>query len=229
MPGYYIHYAACIPESRENLSFLRGVEAPDILKKHFRMYGADGAREKYNSMKTPEMPEYETLVERIQQKEKIGSLDGLHYGVSSQPGVWQFWKSLSKDDKTNPFYKGYFWHLITDLLVYDMLGIDEKFQRVIEQNNGKVDIEELKKSETKKLHDDWDRLNARVREHYPDVILSPEVIELDVVKFIVGGRFAYVDPQAVFKAINNLRKFNPLTTDFRNIAWVVAPLLKKRA
>lgn len=229
MPGYYIHYAACRPEARENLTFLRGVEAPDILKKHFRMYGIDGAREKYNSFKTPEMPEYDMLAERIQQKEKIGSLDGLHYGVSSQPGVWQFWKGLSEEEKTNPFYKGYFWHLLTDLLVYDLLEIDEKFQRVMEENKGKVDMEKLQKSETKKLHADWDRLNARVRDNYPDVVLSPEVIELDVVKFIEGGKFSYVDPRAVYKAITALRKFNPLTTEFRNVAWVVAPLLKSRA
>ena len=73
MPGYYIHYAACRPEARENLTFLRGVEAPDILKKHYKMYGEDGALEKYNSMKTPEMPEYDVLVTRIGQKEKIPS------------------------------------------------------------------------------------------------------------------------------------------------------------
>lgn len=229
MPGYYIHYAACSSDARENLSFLRGLEAPDILKKHFKIYGIDGAREKYNSFKTPEMPEYEVLVDRIQQKEKMGSLDGLHYGVSSQPGVWQFWKSLCIEDKENPFYKGYFWHLLTDLLVYDLLGIDEKFQYVIEQNKGIMDIDELREKETKKLHEDWDRLNARVRDNFPDVILSPEVIELNVVKFIEGGNFAYVNPRAVYKAIINLRKFDPLTTNFRDVAWVVAPLLKKRA
>ena len=227
MPGYYIHYAACRPEARENLTFLRGVEAPDILKKHYKMYGEDGALEKYNSMKTPEMPEYDVLVTRIGQKEKIGSLEGLHYGASSQPGVWEFWKDLSKEDRTNAFYKGYFWHLLTDLLVYSLLDIDEKFKAVIEQNNGTVDIDELRKTETQKLHDDWDRLNARARDAYPNVVLSPEVVELGVVKFIEGGKFVYVEPQKVFKAITALRKFNPLTTDFRNVAGVIAPLLRK--
>lgn len=228
MPGYYVHYAACTPESRKNVSFLRGVEAPDILKKHLKMYGLDGAREKYNSFKTPEMPEYDVLADRIQQKEKIGCLDGLHYGTSSQPGVWQFWKSLCSEDKENPFYKGYFWHLLTDLLVYNLLGIDEKFQEVMEKNKGIVDIDELKKRETKKLHDDWDRLNARVRDNFPDVAFTPEVVELDVVKFIEGGNFTYVTPRAVFKAITVLRRFDPLTTGFRNVGYSVAPLLKKQ-
>lgn len=229
MPGYYIHYAACKPEARENLTFLRGVEAPDILKKHFRVYGEDGAREKYNSMKTPEMPDYEVLVNRIVQKEKIGSFEGLHYGVSSQPGVWEFWKDLSKEDKTNAFYKGYFWHLLTDLLIYNLLNIDEKFKCVIEQNNGSMDIDELRKIETQKLHDDWDRLNARVHDRYPDVVLSPEVDELGVVNFIEGGKFVYVEPQKIFKAISILRNFDPLTTEFRTVGVAVSPLLRKQS
>lgn len=227
MPGYYIHYAACRPEARENLTFLRGVEAPDILKKHFKMYGEDGARQKYNSMKTSEMPEYDILLKRITQKERIGSLDGLHYGVSSQPGVWEFWKNLSKENRTNAFYKGYFWHLLTDLFVYNQLDINEKFQRVIEQNKDKVDFDSLRASETQKLHDDWDRLNARVRDNYSDVVLSPEVVELGVVKFIEGGKFVYVDPQKVFRAISTLRKFDPLTTEFRNVGGVIAPMLRR--
>lgn len=213
MPGYYIHFAACKPEARNNLVFLRGVEAPDILKKHFRMYGIDGACEKYNSLKISNMPDYKTLEARIQQKEKIGSIDGLHYGVSSQPNVLAFWQSLSNQEKENPFYKGYLWHLITDVVVYAMLNIDKKFEQVIRQTPPNVDIDELKKSETKKLHNDWDRLNACVRDRYPDVVLTPEVIELGVVNYIEDKNFSYVDPKVVFKVIDYLRSFNPLDAD----------------
>ena len=34
MPGYYLHLAACKESSLENRSFVLGVEAPDMLKKH---------------------------------------------------------------------------------------------------------------------------------------------------------------------------------------------------
>ncbi len=217
MPGYYIHLAACKPEARQNLSFLRGVEAPDILKKHFKMYGIDGAREKYNSLKTPDMPDYKILEERIQQKEKIGSTDGLHYGVSSQPNVLEFWLSLSNEEKSNPFYKGYLWHLLTDLLVYSWLNIDKKFEQVILQASKDIDMNEFKKAETKKLHNDWDRLNACIRDRYTDVILPPEVTELRVVNFIEDKEFSYVDSAIVYRAIDYLRNFEQLEVDEKDI------------
>lgn len=225
MPGYYIHFAACKPEARDNLSFLRGVEAPDILKKHFKMYGIDGAFEKYNSLKTPDMPDYKILEARIQQKEKVGSTDGLHYGVSSQPDVWAFWQSLSNKEKENPFYKGYLWHLITDVVVYAMLDIDKKFEQVILQTPPDVNIDELKKAETKKLHNDWDRLNACVRDKYPDVLLPPEVVELGVVNYIEDKNFSYVDPGVVYKAIDYLRSFDPLKAD-NNVINIIKLMLE---
>lgn len=217
MPGYYIHLAACKPETRKNLSFLRGVEAPDILKKHFKMYGIEGAREKYNSLKTADMPAYEELEERIQQKERIGSTEGLHYGVSSQPDVLAFWKELSDEQKANPFYKGYLWHLITDMIVYKWLDIDVKFQSVLEQNKNHPNIDELKKSETKKLHADWDRINACIRDSYPDVIIPPEVEELGVIQYIEEGPFSYVDQRVVYRAIEYLRSFDPMKIGIKDI------------
>lgn len=220
MPGYYIHFAACNSKSRENVSFLRGIEAPDILKKHFRMYGTSGARQKYDFLQTPEMPDYKVLEERIQQKEKIGSTDGLHYGVSSQPNVGAFWKSLSNQERANPFYKGYLWHLITDAVVYALLDIDKKFEQVIKQTPPDVNIDELRKTETKKLHSDWDRLNACVRDRYPDVVLTQEVLELGVVNFIEDKNFSYVNPFVVYKGIDYLRSFNPIEAD-ENIIKVI--------
>lgn len=224
MPGYYIHFAACKPEARENLSFLRGVESPDILKKHFKVFGLEGAREKYNSLKTPDMPEYDELVERIQQKERIGSTDGLHYGVSSQPDIMAFWGSLSEKEKENPFYNGYLWHLITDVLVYAWLGIDKKFEQVIKQCPADVNIDELRKTETKKLHNDWDRINACVRDRYPDVILTPEVVELKVVNYIEDKNFSYVDPAVVYRAIDYLRTFDQLKSSDKDIQFIYGML-----
>lgn len=73
MPGYYVHSAVCNPNTRENLSFRRGVEAPDILKKYFKLHGIAGAKENYNTfLKTADMPDFSNLEERIQQKRSHG-------------------------------------------------------------------------------------------------------------------------------------------------------------
>lgn len=213
MPGYYLHLAACHPESRENRSFVYGVEAPDILKAHLKLYGIEGARKKYNSFKTEEMPEYERLENRIKQKERIGSKEGLHYGVSSSPNIWECWNSLDSTDRQNPFYRGYIWHLLTDKLMYDCLNIDRKFQCVLEKNRGNTSIEEFRKSEIRKLHEDWDKTNAKVRDAYPDVIITPEVEELQVVKFIEVGKLYYVDWEILKSVIDFLRNFNPITVN----------------
>lgn len=211
MPGYYLHFAACNPEARKNLSFVRGVEAPDILKKHFKLYGLEGARAKYDSLKLDGMPEYDKFEERVQQEEKVGSKLGLHYGVSSCPDVMEFWNSLTPEEKENPFYRGYVWHLLTDILMYDRLDIDSKYARVLEENKNHPDIKAFQKGEVKKLHTDWDKTNAKVRDTYPDVILTPEVEELGVVQFIEDGQLYYVDWEVLKYTIDYLRKFNPLT------------------
>lgn len=68
MPGYYVHLATCRPEMRKIISFVHGVEAPDILKKYFKLYGLSGAKEKYNStLKTASMPDFQQFEERIQR------------------------------------------------------------------------------------------------------------------------------------------------------------------
>lgn len=226
MPGYYIHFASCKPDSRNNLSFLRGVEAPDLLKKHFKLYGIDAARQKYDSLRTKDMPEYDFFEERVKQKEMIGSLEGLHYGVSSNPSIISFWASLSEEQRKNPFFKGYLWHLLTDLLMYNWLAIDEKFQEVLEKNKSNHNIEELRKSETKKLHYDWDRTNAMVRDQYIDVIIPPEIEELGVVQFIEKGPLHYIDSRVIKSTIDYLRKYDPLN---ENIEQIICKVLMATA
>ena len=224
MPGYYLHLAACDSQARNNLSFLRGVEAPDILKKYFKLYGIEGAKEKYTSLKTEDMPEFECLEKRIQEKETYGKPDGLHYGLSSKPDVLFFWKSLSEEEKENPFYKGYLWHLLTDLLMYSELDIDSKFSDLEKKHKNDKNFEELSKSEVKALHSDWDKTNAKVRDTYPDVSLPKEVLELGVVKFIEDDNLHYVDWAVLKETIDFLRSFNPLN---ENLDSIIAEILKK--
>ncbi len=211
MPGYYVHFATCGNDTLKNRSFVLGVEAPDILKKHVKVCGGiDGARVKYESIRTDDAPDYCKLENRIQQKECYGSTDGLHYGLSSSPNVKAFWYSLSESQKNNPFYRGYAWHLLTDAITYGRLNIDAKFQKFLEANRGVPNIEELKKNEVKKLHADWDKTNARIRDTYPEVSLPDEVKELGVVQFINDGEPVYVDWYLLRDTIEYLRTFDPI-------------------
>ena len=88
------------------------------------------------------------------------------------------------------------------------MDIDAKAAKIPEEN---------KEEETKKLHDDWDRTNARVRDTYPEVSLTKEVKELGIVKFITEGEMAYVDWEIVKNTIDYLRKFDPLNGDMDEI------------
>lgn len=211
MPGYYLHLSACGGHSLENRSFVLGVEAPDILKKHVKVYkGIEGAQAKYESLRTAEMPQYGELLPRIQQEETLNSNEGLHYGMSSRPDVRACWAGLTKEQKANPFYRGYVWHLLTDAIMYGRLDIDAKFQKVLIKKQGSPDMEAIRKSEAKKLHADWDRTNARVRETYPEVVLPEEVKELGVVQFITEGDMAYVDWSLLKATIDYMRSFDPI-------------------
>ncbi len=194
MPGYYLHFAACGGDSLKNRSFVLGVEAPDILKKHVKVCGGiEAAHAKYDSIRTSEMPEYCELQARILQKERADSNEGLHYGLSSKPDIRACWSGLSETQKANPFYRGYVWHLITDAIMYGRLNIDAKFMKVLQENKGNPNLEEVKMNEREKLHADWDKTNALVRDTYPEVTLPDEVKELGVVQFIEEGELVYVD------------------------------------
>ena len=212
MPGYYLHFAACGGDSLKNRSFVLGVEAPDILKKHVKVCGGiEAAHAKYDSLRTNEMPEYSELQSRILQKERADSNEGLHYGLSSKPDIMACWSGLSEKQKTNPFYRGYVWHLLTDAIMYGRLNIDAKFMKVLQE------LEEVKMRERKKLHADWDKTNALVRDTYPEITLPEEVQELGVVQFIEEGDLVYVDWHILKDTIEYLRTFDPLYGNMNSI------------
>lgn len=218
MQGYYLHLAACKGNTLKNRSFVLGVEAPDLLKKHFKIYGnVVEARKKYETLKTADMPDYGELETRIQQKETVNSTTGLHYGVSSNPDIYACWNSLSETQKNNPFWRGYIWHLLTDKFIYSKLDIDAKFQKILDNNKNATNM----KTEVKKLHTDWNKTNAKVRDTYPEICLPEEVKELSVVQFIEEGNLFYIGWTVLKEAIEFLRNFNPLGTDMDYIIKTV--------
>ena len=218
MPGYYLHFATCGGDSLKDRSFVLGVEAPDILKKHIKVCGGiEAAHAKYDSLRTIDMPCYSELQPRILQKERADSSEGLHYGLSSKPDIRSCWSGLSEIQKANPFYRGYVWHLITDAIMYGRLNIDAKFMKVLQENEGNPNLEEVKMNERKKLHADWDKTNAFVRDTYPEVTLPDEVKELGVVQFIEEGELVYVDWHILKDTIDYLRTFATLGGDMDSI------------
>lgn len=87
----------------------------------------------------------------------------------------------------------------------------------MDENQGKSNIEEIMNREVKKLHTDWDKTNALVRDTYPEVSLPDEVKELGVVKFINDGELVYVDWPLLKETIDYLRTFDPIDGDMDNI------------
>lgn len=217
MPGYLLHFAACADASRTNRSFIVGVEMPDILKKYYKSGGLEGANLAYKALRTKEMPDFKVFEERVQEQERDGKPCGMHYGVSSRPDIIYFWNSLSESEKKNPFWRGYLWHLITDLLMYSKLNIDAKFDEFMKKNIDSENFKELRKAEVAKLHDDWDKTNAKVRDIYPSVSITAEVEEFGVVKYIDNNTLYYVDWPILKNTIDYLRRFNPLEDDLDEI------------
>ena len=203
MPSYLIHLATCSKQALESRSFELGVETPDLLKKYFKTLDREGAIKKYESIRTFLMPDFEELEPRIRQKEVVGRTDGLHYGVSSLPDVVMFWKERTQDQKDNPFYRGYAWHLLTDALIYNKLDINHKLCQ------GKI-TKEQQEEEKRKLHAYWDKINVLVQDKYPEVKLSDEIKELGVINFDQKGDLVYVDWNVVSSEIDYLRTFDPL-------------------
>ena len=210
MPGYLLHYAAVKPELLKNRSFMLGVEAPDILKKYIRIYGIDGARCKYNWLKTSEMPNYDRLEERASQAEKPDSSEGLHYGISSNPNIWACWNSFTDAEKSNPFFRGYIWHLLTDYIMYKRLDINKKFTEILTPFKDDSNLVEIQKKAKNELHRDWDKTNFRVKTTYPEVVLPEEIIDLDVVKYIDDDKLIYVNWPVLKSTIDFLRTYDPL-------------------
>lgn len=219
MPGYALHQAAgniqaeMYKEENKIYEFLLGIEAPDIFKAWVKSLGIDGARHKYNDLKTPGMPEFSRFEGRAQEKETVSSDAGMHYGVSSAPNLLKFWDDLSPEEKASPFFRGYLCHLTADKVIYQVIGINEKFQEYFEKN--KTGDEERNKALMKgakdELHHDWDIINERVKENY-GFTFTPEVKELGVVKF-EEGELKWIAYEDIERAIESLRRLDFLNGD----------------
>ena len=228
MPGYYVHLAACDKKARDDRSFVLGVEIPDLLKTYYKLYGINGTREKYNKLKTPIMPDFSRLSERVQQEETDNGCNGMHFGWSSNPDYMCFLSTLKEEEKQNPFFRGYLWHLLTDLLIYSFLNIEKRFNDFAKNHQNDDNLQELLNNEYKKLHNDWDKINTIIRYTYPDVMLTPEVIELNIIQYIQNENTTYVDLNIIIYLLNYLRMFNPINQPIDYLIEQIKELLTKK-
>lgn len=203
MPGYVIHLAT-VDANEKCQNYRRGVIAPDILKKWYKISCNDieDVHKKYEQWKTPEMPDFNVFAERIQQKERMGSTDGLHYGESSSPDIG-FFMEQPYVNMSQAFWMGYHDHLVTDKKVYQKLGIDRKFNKLWQEICTLPNAKELYQVEVRRLHDDWNILNKRYSEKYA-IVLPPEVEKLNVVKY-KDGETVYINVQELDDVIEELR------------------------
>lgn len=212
MPGYYVHLAASNKTLRKNRSFVCGVEIPDLLKYYVKTYTLAEAKKKYDKIKTEDMPDFSFFEERVQQKEISNSNCGMHYGLSSNPDIFSFWNGLTNKQKQNPFFIGYLWHLLTDLLMYRHLNIDSIFNDLKKLHSNDDNLSELINIERDKIHSDWDKINVKLRKNYSDVVIPEEIQELGIIKYIDGKTY-YVDWNIIQELIDFMQKFDPINQD----------------
>ena len=215
MPGYLIHLASCQTKLLKNRSFVLGVEAPDLLKKYYKMTkDINEVQKKYETLKTEDMPDFERLSKRIKQQESKHSDSGLHFGVSSKPNIEACMEDLTEEEKQQPFWKGYLWHLSTDAIIYHQLDIESKFEKSLRPYQNDDNFDERHQEAVSTLHEDWDKTNLLVLVNYPEIKLPKEIDELKVVQ-LKTGEPEYVDWKVLASSINLLRKFDPLNKDIR--------------
>lgn len=214
MPGYYAHLASCHEKALLNPSFRLGVEIPDLLKTYYKV-SPNYAQEKYNLLKTKDMPEYSYFAKRLKEEERPNVPKGMHYGLSNNPNVLYFFSSLSNTEKTNPFFLGYLWHLLTDLLCYQSLNVDNIFNEYLKTQ----DISQKNNLLSHKLsiiHEDWDKINKKILEQYPSLNIPSEIKELDFINFKEGNPL-FINETILFKIISYLRDINPLDANMLDI------------
>ncbi len=207
MPGYYIHFATANKKNLKNRSFVCGLEMPDLLKHYLKKNGIEGAKLKYDKLKTPDMPDFSYFEKRLLEKEEFDRPTGMHYGSSSKPDIKFFWNSLTKEEKSNPFFLGYLWHLLGDHLIYKKLNLTERMKQNIKLENSDVE------TETDILHTDWDKINNLVKNNYPYIIIPKEICNLSIISFIKEGKTKYANWHVIKESIDYLKQFDIANLD----------------
>ena len=101
--------------------------------------------------------------------------------------------------------------------MYNYLNIEKIFSDVLIKYEKDPNFVNIQKEALKNLHNDWDKINAKVRSTYPDVALTPEVIELNIIKFMSDTQTNYVNWDIIKSITDYLRQYDPLKQDINMI------------
>ena len=187
MPGYVVHDATGRKDMMSNLSYRKGLNAPDYFKK----INTEEEFDKYFELCSKgEILSYEEFLELSKESSNF------HFGYSSNPDIRKF-IDLSFVDISKPFWKGYLTHLIGDNEAYKSVDL-KKFQE-----DG---------SPKKILHQDWDKTNKVLQEIY-QIPLLPEIKQLGIVNYI-DGEPIYINVRNIIKVIEKMRHMSD--EDFKN-------------
>ena len=83
-----------------------------------------------------------------------------------------------------------------------------------------------RKKQREKLHEDWDIINSKVHKCYPEIVLTPEVEELGVVKYKDEGNLTYVDEKILFTLISYMRTIDPMECDMDSVIDDIYAMVK---
>lgn len=184
MPGQKYHDATGTPSLMRNRAYRIGLEAPDYFApKKKRMNN----EEDFNLffINCSDGPTWEDL-------QKV--LENPHFGYSSDPDLKEFLDLQL--DLGNPFWRGYFTHLIGDRLAYQCGAVNMK---LFNEDCEKIGYNEART----KLHQDWDILNYVLEFKY-HIKLTEEIEALDIVKYS-DGKVRYVDIKLLIELIEKIR------------------------
>ena len=185
MPGQKYHDATGTLSLMKNRAYRIGLEAPDYFApKKKRMSNEDDFNLFF--INCSDGPTWDDL-------QKV--LENPHFGYSSDPDLKAFLDLQL--DLENPFWRGYFTHLIGDRLAYQCGAVNmELFKK---------DCEEIGQDNAKKqLHHDWDVLNG-VLDFMYQIELTEEIAALGIVQYS-DGEAQYVDINLLIEQIEKIRK-----------------------
>ena len=115
-----------------------------------------------------------------------------HFGYSSNPNIEKF-LDLEFVDLDNPFWMGYYTHLIIDKVIYD-------------PDNDCIDFEKFQREGCSKtlLHRDWDIANQIFEEEY-GIELLPEIEALNIVQYVHDEEPRYINVQEIMDYVEIMR------------------------
>ena len=202
MPGYLIHLASSNEELRKNSLSFKGLVAPDLWKKE------TPTEEEYREFFAGETfpPSYEQVL-LLCDAAHGGTHFGSKFSDTNHADLNKIVELFSnkKLNSINPFFTGYFQHLLVDKLFY-------KDTSICDQEQFDADFSTDKDTAMNTLHIDWDKINQSIVTAYPEIRSSVPKLPAKARSRIgfVNGKPVYINPVSLRAFIEKMQKFKTL-------------------